>query len=264
MLPQRVPLVDWHDWSRRWEAYQRTRHARRDDCFRVMLELVAEIAGPRPTAILDLGCGTGSLASRALERFPTTTVVAVDSNPLLLAIGREARGDAAGRLRWLRLDVRSRDLALQLLQHGPYDAVLSSGVVQNGDPCAVLHLYRALHGAMLGGAVYLAAERLMVNAPASRFAAAARHARERIAQVDAAVQRLRGDDEVCDDWWALARGEPEFAEILSDPDAARSDESSGDAYLPTAFHRDALALAGFAETAVVWRYLEEAIIAAIR
>ena len=55
--------------------------------------------------ILDLGSGPGSLAVRLLERMPSATVVALDADPLLLALGASAWRDLPG-LRFVSADLR--------------------------------------------------------------------------------------------------------------------------------------------------------------
>ena len=55
---------------------------------------------------VDLGSGPGSLAVRLLDRIPGATVVAVDADPLLLALGRAAYGDRTG-LRFADRDLRT-------------------------------------------------------------------------------------------------------------------------------------------------------------
>ncbi len=50
--------------------------------------------------MLDLGCGPGSLATRLLDRIPAATVIALDADPVLLAIGQAAWPGRPG----LRLD----------------------------------------------------------------------------------------------------------------------------------------------------------------
>src|SRR3954454_24510738 len=42
-------------------------------------ELIADAAGPRPGAVLDVGCGSGSLAITIATAAPECTVVGVDS-----------------------------------------------------------------------------------------------------------------------------------------------------------------------------------------
>ena len=57
--------------------------------------------------MLDLGCGPGSLAVRLLDRMPAARVVAIDTDPLLLALGRAAYGGRSG-LRFVDQDLRNR------------------------------------------------------------------------------------------------------------------------------------------------------------
>ena len=47
--------------------------------------VIAQLDGVRPSRIVDLGCGTGQLTRRLIERFPDATVVAVDLSPGMLA-----------------------------------------------------------------------------------------------------------------------------------------------------------------------------------
>ena len=47
--------------------------------------VIARLDGARPSRVIDLGCGTGQLTRRLIERFPDATVVAVDLSPGMLA-----------------------------------------------------------------------------------------------------------------------------------------------------------------------------------
>ncbi len=47
--------------------------------------VIARLDDVRPSTILDLGCGTGQLTRRLIERYPDATVVAVDLSPGMLA-----------------------------------------------------------------------------------------------------------------------------------------------------------------------------------
>lgn len=264
MRYDRSPTVDWADWARRWEAQQQTHNPRREERFRIMLELVAELVGPRPEAILDLVCGTGSLTARVLERFPTTRVAALDADPLLLAIGQETHGEAGGRLRWLRADPRSEDLAFTLIEVGPFDAVLTSGGLHSLFGGDLLRLYRGLHEASFRHGLFVHAGALMLGPPAGRLSKAARAVGGRIAQVDQALRTLDDPSETSERWWCAARAEPDFADLLAEREAVLGDDPPHAAYVPSTFHEEALKMAGFAETAVVWRYLDDTILAAIR
>jgi ubiquinone/menaquinone biosynthesis C-methylase UbiE len=46
----------------------------------------------RPSKVIDLGCGTGQLTRRLIERFPDATVVAVDLSPGMLAKAADRLG----------------------------------------------------------------------------------------------------------------------------------------------------------------------------
>ena len=77
----------------------------REDRFTALIDAVAGRRRADPL-VLDLGCGPGSLAVRLLDRLPKATVVAIDADPVLLALGRSAWRDRPG-LRFAELDMRS-------------------------------------------------------------------------------------------------------------------------------------------------------------
>ncbi|KLO28566.1 methyltransferase type 11 [Mycolicibacter heraklionensis] len=59
---------------------------------------------PRPgDAILDVGCGTGSLALLAARVEPQAKIVGLDPDPEILAVARQkdAESESAGHVRWL-------------------------------------------------------------------------------------------------------------------------------------------------------------------
>ena len=76
----------------------------REQRLAALLDLVEVTAGPAPT-VVDLACGTASITRRLLARLPGARAVAVDVDPVLLAI---ARGSLGGdeRVRIVRADLR--------------------------------------------------------------------------------------------------------------------------------------------------------------
>src|SRR5947208_11442963 len=76
----------------------------REERFAAMIDAVEVGAGRPDPLVLDLGSGPGSLAVRLLDRIPAASVVAIDADPLLLALGRSAYGGRAG-LRFVDLDL---------------------------------------------------------------------------------------------------------------------------------------------------------------
>src|SRR5260370_18525128 len=76
------------DWIERWDRQQECYLPDREDRFTALIDAVEEGAGRPDPLVLDLGCGPGSLAVRLLGRLPAATVIAVDDDPVLLALGR--------------------------------------------------------------------------------------------------------------------------------------------------------------------------------
>src|ERR1700686_5323600 len=97
--------TDYSNWLERWDAQQQRHIPDREERFAAMVDAVAAFAGPEPR-VLDLGCGPGSLSARVLDRVPGATVVAIDADPVLLAIGRGALA-ANHRLSFLDSDLRA-------------------------------------------------------------------------------------------------------------------------------------------------------------
>lgn len=58
-------------------------------------QLLTGIEAVRPSRLLDLGCGTGSLAIMAATRHPDWTVIGVDADPAILSIAAR-KADRAG------------------------------------------------------------------------------------------------------------------------------------------------------------------------
>jgi SAM-dependent methyltransferase len=255
----RDEMVNWADWAARWEAQQQLHIPRREQRFQVMLELVAEVAGPEPQSVLDLACGPGSISRRVLERFPVASVTALDADPLLLAIGERVQGDAAGRLHWVRADLRTADWADALPRQPAFDAVLTSTAMHWLASSDLVRVYRTLGDLLRPGGVFLNAEHLMATSPSSRLGSAMRSVRTRLTRAE------RSDGENWDAWWEAARAEPGFEDLLAERDLVFNEvHPRHDEYITTQFHEAALTIAGFSETAVVWRFLDDTIVGAIR
>ncbi|MBZ8135361.1 bifunctional 2-polyprenyl-6-hydroxyphenol methylase/3-demethylubiquinol 3-O-methyltransferase UbiG [Afifella sp. IM 167] len=75
------------------------------------------LAGSEPCSILDLGCGTGTLARSLARRGHRVT--AADPAAAMLEIAQEGAG--AGRVTWIEGD------ALALAEAGPFDLVIMAG-----------------------------------------------------------------------------------------------------------------------------------------
>jgi trans-aconitate methyltransferase len=100
-----VDLDRARQWLSRWDAQQEWYMPDREERFTVLIDAVEAGADRDDPLVLDLGCGPGSLAVRLLDRMPAARVVAIDTDPLLLVLGRAAYGGRAG-LRFADQDLR--------------------------------------------------------------------------------------------------------------------------------------------------------------
>ena len=74
-----------------------------DERGRPFVELIARVDDPAPAAVVDLGCGPGTLTALLAERWPSAAVRGVDSSPEMIAKARTSHpeidfelGDARG------------------------------------------------------------------------------------------------------------------------------------------------------------------------
>jgi trans-aconitate 2-methyltransferase len=69
-----------------WDPAQYLKFA--GERLRPALDLLARIPATHPAAVVDLGCGTGSLAPLLMQRWPQAHLTGVDSSPEMLAKAR--------------------------------------------------------------------------------------------------------------------------------------------------------------------------------
>ncbi|SDU67778.1 class I SAM-dependent methyltransferase [Jiangella alkaliphila] len=240
-------------WDRQQEVYIRDRERRYD----VMLAFLEELAPSEPV-VLDLAAGPGSTAVRVLDRLPGARCLAVDVDPVLQRIGRDAYGDAGGRLTWIKADLRDPSWPAAL-GVGGVDAVISTTALHWLRPEELAPLYRTLHGLLAASrGPFLNGDHL----PFPRHAPRIRAAAER-------VDQRRRDDAVgvgAEDWaawWDALRADPGLAAEHAERAGLWPEGSRGHTSASLAFHQAALDAAGFAESAIVWQDLDERVLLAL-
>lgn len=250
---------DWAEWLRRWDAQQAGYVADREERFDAMLDVLADLLPPEFVA-LDLGCGPGSLAERLVGRFPDASVIAVDMDPAMLALGRGALGTMGGRLRFVEADPADEGWAAELGVDG-VDAVLSTTALLWLEPTDVARVYRDVARLLPVGGVLLNGDHLDDPVDLPTFTRLGRESLE-AAWTDEAFA-ARGV-ETAEQWWAAFAREPGTEEMLAARDrlyAAKS-RPTGRADLP--FHLGALAEAGFAEVGSIWQRRADRVLLAVR
>ena len=249
------------EWIGRWDAQQEWFMPDREERFTVLIDAVEAGAGRDDPLVVDLGCGPGSLAVRLLHRMPAARVVAVDTDPLLLALGRTAFAGRSG-LRFVDQDLRKPGWAPALGLDRPADAAVSTTALHWLDPAQLRAMYAELATVLRPGGLMLDGDHLKEDA-----AAVPALARLGDALSERAAHRRLGDREHEEDWkawWEAATADPELAGVAAERARRRlSEDHHGSESVLLIQHVAALRAAGFAEIGTLWQYGENRILAAV-
>ncbi|MEU7766558.1 class I SAM-dependent methyltransferase [Nocardia sp. NPDC049190] len=246
--------MDWESWQRSWDRQQELYLPDREERFRVMLDVLAAVAGQAPR-VLDLACGTGSISRRLFARLPKASSVAVDMDPTLLAIARGSfDGDA--RITFVTADL-SEPGWMERLPDETFDAVLTATALHWMKCEALARLYSDLAKLVRPGGVLVNADHM--PEPENPMLKA----------IDEVIQtrhqrraRAMGAQD-WEQWWAAVALDPGLADEYA---ASRAifEKHSGGEERPIGWHCVRLQEAGFLETGVAWRSINDALVVAIR
>lgn len=252
------PEVDWAGWLRRWDAQQEGYVPEREARFTAMFGALAELL-PGSFTALDLGCGPGSLSQRLLARFPGARAIAVDIDPVMVAVGRGALGSADGRLRWIEADLASPGW-LDELDGTQVDAVLSTTALHWLEPEPLGRLYRDLGRLLRPGGLFLNGDHLAFGPALPTLARLSQRTLDE--QWTDASFAARGI-ETAEQWWDALALEPAFTPLLTE--RTRRFAGKRRQETPPGFdvHVAALREAGFAEVGTIWQLLSNRVLLAV-
>jgi SAM-dependent methyltransferase len=248
-------------WIERWDVQQQGYLPDREDRFTALIDAVAAGTGRPDPLVLDLGCGPGSLAVRLLDRIPDATVVAIDADPLLLALGRATYGGRAG-LRFTDLDLRGAGWASSLGLDRAADAAVSTTALHWLRPPALRAMYAELASVLRPGGLLLDGDHLIEDKAASPVLA-----RLGRALIEREEQRRlpAGPTETWSGWWDAVTADPAVAGPAAERERRRlSEDHHGSESVLLATHVDALRAAGFAEIGTLWQRGDNRILCAVR
>jgi SAM-dependent methyltransferase len=240
-----------------------------------MIDAVQECAGRPDPLVIDLGCGPGSLAIRLLERLPGAVVVAVDADPLLLALGEAARagrspeaarGGAAdaerpGSLRFADADLRVPGWSAGLKLDRLADAAVSTTALHWLPPDALASMYAEVATVLRPGGLLLNGDHLTEDETAApTLARLGRALNEREEHRRAPLGRA----ESWAGWWDAVQADPAFADLVAarrrrSPESGHHGSPSG----RLSVHVDALHAAGFAEVGTLWQRGDNRLLCAV-
>lgn len=247
-------------WISRWDAQQQHDMPDREERFTALCDAVEAGVGRPDPLVLDLGSGPGSLSVRLLARIPAATVVAIDTDPLLLALGRAAHGERAD-LRFADADLGHPGWAGKLGLERPADVAVSTTALHWLPGPALRAMYAELATVLRPGGLLLNGDHLEEDESAMPV----------LARLDRALvereHRRRVSDGQPDDWkgwWEAATAAPE----LAGPAAARarrrwSEDHHGSESVLLGEHVAGLRAAGFAEVGTIWQRGDNRILCAV-
>ena len=221
-----------------------------------LVDVLDAVAGPTPT-VVDLGCGTGSVTLRVLERLPHAHCIAIDVDPVLLTIASATfAGDD-------QVEVVSADLRdgtwLQTITGRQIDAVLTATALHWLTEDIVRRLYRDLAAVVRPGGIVAHAEQMPFD-DLARLGPA-------LAALDTRRRGLSATEvrTIWDAWWDDVAVEPQLRAVLAQRSEVFAGTYPSEEFSPPAdWHIAALRAAGFAEAGVVWRARQGAVVAAVR
>ena len=248
----------WSALLRSWDRQQEGSIPNRQSKFDAVLTVLGAYLGRRFT-VMDLGSGPGSLAVRILERFPQARVTAVDFDPVLLKIGREASKASGKHIIWVDADIGSAGWTEQL-PHSRYDAVVSSTALHWLDRARLGRMYGDLARVMREGGIFLNGDVLPPG-----------EAKKTLTDITERIRydrygTLQVEFGPWERWWKkVEREQKELGPAFRERKARFGGAPAPEGMLPLEDHVQLLHAAGFSEVDTLWQNLmQDRILAAIR
>lgn len=213
---------------------------------------------PGEFVALDLACGPGAISQRLLERFPLARCVAVDIDPVLLAIGIGALGDMNGRLRWVEADLLA-DIWIELVGEAQVDAVLTTTALHWLPSDRLLQVYKHLGQLVRPGGVLLNGDVMPFPPHLPTFRQLSKNLTAR--QEKEAFEERGVED--WSSWWEALAKEPELKELFQERDR-RFGGRHTDREPILDLHAASLRDAGFDEVGVIWQNFGDRVLLAVR
>lgn len=270
MTNAQTATIDWQHWLERWDAQQTRYLPEREERFTVMLDAVAALLPPDFVA-LDLACGPGAISQRLLTRFPQARSIALDYNPVLLHLGRQALGTLDGRLTWLTQSltepgwVEAVAAALRPLGRTQLDAVLSTTALHWLPVEHLTRVYNQLGALVRPGGLLLNGDHMAYPPSLPVFRGlAAQHS----AQLRQTAFTEQGGEDYRQWWEAIEQGwlaaDPTLQAIF-DAYHANEQQRRREFSEPIALvHLAALADAGFDQVDTLWQHYDNRVLLAVK
>ncbi len=199
-----------------------------------MLDVLTGCIASANHRILELGCGTGELSLKVLQRYPSAEIVAVDYSPRMLDFARAKIESAGYAARWTGIELDFGEWANNSNFSGlgdKFNAGISSLAIHHLEDEMKLKLFQRIRESLTAGGCFWNADPVVAESAAMKDI----------------YQAARED-------WALSQGET-LAEIRAKVGTSVSyGYSNPDRLATLAAQLEMLANAGFETVAVPWKY----------
>ena len=253
-----VPESVARAWIERWDAQQQVYMPDREERFTALIDAVQECAGRADPLIIDLGCGPGSLAARLLDHIPDAEVVAVDADPLLLALGRAGYP----RVRFADRNLRVPGWSAGLRLSRAVDAAVSTTALHWLPPEALASVYREVAGVLRPGGLLLNGDHLRQDADTAPVLARLGRA---LIEREEARRAPEGYGETWTGWWEAVAADPLLAGLVARRQRlGLESEHHGAGSGLLSVHVDALRAGGFGEVGTIWQRGDNRLLCAVK
>ncbi|MEG4589659.1 class I SAM-dependent methyltransferase [Microcoleus sp. MOSTC5] len=200
-----------------------------------MLDVLTACIASANHRILELGCGTGELTLKILQRYPSAEIVAVDYSPRMLDFARAKIESAGYAARWTGIEMDFGEWAnnpnLSSSLGDKFNACISSLAIHHLEDEMKLKLFQRIRESLNTGGCFWNADPLLAESAAMKDI----------------YQAARED-------WALNQGET-LAQIRANVGTSVSyGYSNPDRLATLSAHLEMLVSSGFETVAVPWKY----------
>ena len=199
-----------------------------------MLDIISRCPPSTSRRILELGCGTGELSLKILNRYPDAQVIALDYSPRMLQFAQNKITASGYEQRWTGIEADFGNWANnpEVLEIGTkFDACVSSLAIHHLKDEMKLKLFQTIRESLTQGGGFWNADPILPESPA-------------LAEVYKATREE----------WVVQQGTT-LTEIRSQAGVPTAYGYSNQDQLATLdAHLQMLSLAGFETVAVLWKY----------
>lgn len=250
--------LDWSHWLQRWDAQQEGYLSAREDRFNVMLDVLAALL-PEKFLVVDLASGPGSISQRILKRFPEANCIAVDLDPVLIALGKGALGDQGGRLHWVQADIQER-IWVDQIGVEQVDAVLTTTALHWLPVERLVQLYRQLGRLVRPGGVVLNGDHMPFPPHMETF----QKLTTKVTDIREAEAFTTRGVEDWDSWWTALEQVPGLEDLFAERQKLFSWRENAWSTPILELQEAALREAGFQEVGVIWQNMDNRVLMALR